>query len=111
MPPDCEDSDQTQTPEHTPAYQNGFGPNTDKLHHLVRFSQKALENYTAEVKTLSTDLAGLRAPQAAQVKKSLEELLKQVTEVTGGVLAIQEMMPVLFVAVVEAFERRTHLRR
>jgi hypothetical protein len=70
------------------------GPNTHKLRHLVRFSQKAVENYTAEVKTLSADLASLHAPQAAQVKKSLEELLKQVTDFRGGVLAIQEVMPV-----------------
>src|SRR5437667_6009869 len=65
MQPQCEDSDQTQTPEHTPAYHGSFGPNTDKLQHLVRFSRKAIENHTAQVNTLSTELAGLPAPQAA----------------------------------------------
>jgi len=103
MPPECEDSDQTQTPEHTPAYHNSFGPNTHKLQHLVRFSLKAIENYTAQVNTLSTELADLPAPQAAQVKKSVEEVAKQAKDFTGGVLAIREMMPVLFVAVVEAY--------
>ena len=62
MPPDCEDSDQTQTPERTPAFRNGFGPNTDKLGHILKFSQKATEKYTAELKTLSTGLVGLRGP-------------------------------------------------
>jgi hypothetical protein len=34
MPTDCKDNDQTQTPEHTPAYLNGFSPNTEKLRHF-----------------------------------------------------------------------------
>jgi hypothetical protein len=106
MPPDCEDSDQTQTPERTPAYHNGFGPNTDKLGHILRFSQKAVENYTAEVKTLSTGLVGLRGPGGEQAEKILtitKEIAKQVTDFAGGVLVIHEMMPVLFVAIVEAY--------
>ena len=40
MQPDCEDSDHTQTPERTPAFHNGFRPNTDKLGHILSFSQK-----------------------------------------------------------------------
>jgi hypothetical protein len=106
MPPDCEDSDQTQTPERTPAFHNGFGPNTEKLRHLLKFSQKATENYTAELKTLSTGLVGLRGPggeQAEKIRTIVKEVAKQVTDLTGGVLAIHEMMPVLFVAVVEAY--------
>src|ERR1700730_13034238 len=106
MPPDFDDSDQTQTPERTPAYHNGFGPNTDKLCHLLKLSQKAVENYTAELKTLSTGLVGLRGPGGAQAEKIrtvAEEMVKQVTDLTGGVLVVHEMMPVLFVTVVEAY--------
>jgi len=106
MPPDCEDNDQTQTTERTPAYDNGFGPNTDKLRHLLRLSQKAVENYTAELKTVSTGLVGLRGPggeQAEKIRTITEEMVKQVTDLTGGVLVVHEMMPVLFVAVVEAY--------
>lgn len=106
MQPDCEDSDQTQTPERTPAFHNGFGPNTDKLGHILRFSTKAVENYTAELKTLSTGLVGLRGPggeQAEKIRAITKEVVKQVTEYTGGVLAIHEIMPVLFVAIVEAY--------
>jgi hypothetical protein len=93
-------------PERTPAYHNGSGPNTDKLGHILKFSQKAVENYTAEVKTLSTGLVGLSGPggeQADKIRTITEELLKQVTELTGGVLIVYEMMPVLFVTIVEAY--------
>ena len=106
MPPYREDNDKTQMRERTPAYDNGFGPNTDKLHHLLVFSQNAVKNYTTELTALSTNLAGLRAPESAQADKIrtlTEEILKHVKELTGGVLAIHEMMPVLFVAVVEAY--------
>ena len=106
MPPDCEDSKQTQTPERTPAFHNGFGPNTDRLSHLLRFSQKAIKNHTDEVKAFSTGLVGLRGPggeQAKKIRTITKEILKQVTDLTGGVLLIHEMMPVLFVAVVEAY--------
>lgn len=106
MPPFGEHNDETKTRKHTPAYDNGFGPNTDKLHHLLRFSQSAVKNYTTELTALSTNLAGLSAPQAAQAERIhtlAEEILKHVKELTGGVLAIHEMMPVLFVAVVEAY--------
>ena len=106
MPPDCEDSDQTQTPERTPTFHNGFGPNTDKLGHILKFSQKATEKYTAELKTLSTGLVGLRGPGGEQAEKILtitKEMVKQVTDFAGGVLAIHEIMPVLLVAIVEVY--------
>ena len=106
MPPDCEDSDPTQTPERTPAYLNGFGPNTDRLSHLLGFSQKAIKSHTDEVKAFSTGLVGLRGPGGEQAEKILtvtKEILKEVTDLTGGVLMIHEMMPVLFVTVVEAY--------
>ena len=106
MQPQCEDSDQTQTPERTPAFHNGFGPNTGKLGHILKFSQKAVEKYTAELKTLSTGLVGLRGPggeQAQKIRAITKGVAKQVTDFTGGMLAIHEMMPVLFVAIVEAY--------
>jgi hypothetical protein len=113
MPPDCEDNDQTQTPERTPAYKDGFGPNTDKLRHLLRLGQRALENDTAKVKTLTADMktlsagvVGLSGPVGEQVDKIravAEELGKQATDIVGGVLIVHEMMPVLFVTIVEAY--------
>ena len=92
--------------EHTPAYDNGFAPNTDKLHHLLRFSQNAVENYTTQLKVLSSNLSGLSRPGAAQAEKIraiTEEVLKHVKELTGGILVTHGMMPVLIVAVVEAY--------
>jgi hypothetical protein len=106
MPPHGKDSDETQTRKHTPAYDNGFAPNTEKLHHLLVFSQNAIKNYTTQLTALSTNLVGLRGPGAAQADKIrtiTEEIVKDVKDLTGGVLAIHEMMPVLFVAVVEAY--------
>jgi hypothetical protein len=29
----------------TPVYESSFGPNTDKLHHLLTFSQRAVKSY------------------------------------------------------------------
>ena len=85
MPPDCEDSDQIQTPERTPAYQIGFSPNTDKLGHLLKLARKAGENYTTELKTLSAGVVGISGTggeQADKIRTFVEELLKQVTDYT-----------------------------
>ena len=101
-----DDSDQTQTPEHTPAYDNGFGPNADKLGHILRFSTKATEKCMAELNALSAGLVGLRGPGGEQVEKIrtiTEEFVKQVTDFTSGILASHEMMPVLSVTIVEAY--------
>jgi hypothetical protein len=68
--------------------------------------QKAVENHTAEVKTVSAGLVGLSGTGSEHVDKIrtiAEELLKQVTDLTGGVLIVHEMMPVLFVTIVEAY--------
>lgn len=106
MPPDREDNNETKTRKHTPAYDNGFGPNTDKLHHLLVFTQNAIKNYTIELTALSTNLTDLRGSQPGQVEKIhalAKEIGKHVKELTGGVIAIHEMMPVIIVAVVEAY--------
>jgi hypothetical protein len=106
MSPSREDIHEVKQQKHTPAYDNGFAPNTPKLHHLLVFSQSAVQNYTGELKVLSSNLSGLTGPGAAQAEKIrtiTEEVLKDVTELTGGVLVIHEMMPVLIVAVVEAY--------
>jgi hypothetical protein len=99
-------NDQTEPPERTPAYQNGFDPNTEKLRHLLMVLQKAVENHTAELKTVSAGLVGLSGTGSEQVDKIrtvTEELLKQVTNLTGSVLIVHEMIPVLFVTIVEAY--------
>jgi hypothetical protein len=111
MPPDREANDLTKTPGLTPAYLNGFSPNTDKLSHLLKLGQKALENdtaevntLTAEVKTFSADVVGLSGSGSEQVDKirtAAEKIAKQVKDMTGGVLMVHEMMPVLYV--VEAY--------
>src|SRR5207344_1496170 len=41
--------------------------------------------------------------QAEKIRTIAKEILKQVTDLTGGVLIVHEMIPVLFVAVVEAY--------
>jgi hypothetical protein len=92
--------------ERTPTYVNGFGPNTDKLSHLLAFSQNAITNYMTKLAGLWPTLEGLsgsQAPQVDKLKTIVQEIHKHVTELTGGVLAIHEMMPVIFVAVVEAY--------
>ena len=108
MPPDREANDQTKTPEpeRTPAYLNGFGPNTERLNHLLNFYQKAVENGPAELKTLSAGLAGLSGTggeRADKIRTIIDELVKQVTNLTGSVLIVHEMMAVLFVTIVEAY--------
>jgi hypothetical protein len=106
MPPDEDNQTKTPEPERTPAYTNGFGPNTDKLSHLLTLGQKALEGQTAEVKTVSAGLVGLSGTggeQAEKIRTIAQDVLKQVTDLTGGVLIVHEMMPVLFVAIVEAY--------
>jgi hypothetical protein len=106
MSPAREDTDEVKKQKHTPAYDNGFAPNTDKLHHLLQFSQNAVQNYTTQLKVLSSNISGLSGPGAAQAEKIrtiTEEVLKSVKELTGGVLVTHEMMPVLIVAVVEAY--------
>jgi hypothetical protein len=95
-----------QADPHTPAYNNSFGPNTDKLHYLLKFSHSAVKDYTTRLTALSTELRHSLAPQAAQADKILglaQRMLEPVQEVTGGILLIHELMPVLFVTVAEAY--------
>ena len=91
---------------HTPAYDNGFGPNTDKLGHILRFSSMAVQGYTADLKAAlsGVDVPALSNPGNVQ---NLIDIAKRVvsktSELTAGVLATHEFLPVLMVAITEAY--------
>jgi hypothetical protein len=94
----------TPEPEPTPAYLNGFSPNTKKLSYLLKLGQKALKNDTAQVKTYSAAVVGLSGKeQAEKIRTAMKELAKQSTELSGGLLVVYEVLPVLFVTIVEAY--------
>ena len=45
MPTPMDDKKTETDPKaHTPAYNDGFSPNTEKLSHILRFSAKAMES-------------------------------------------------------------------
>jgi hypothetical protein len=104
--PDSVGSDQET---HTPPYNNSFSPNTEKLRHLLNFLTIAVTEYqarlTAQVTDVSAKVASLTPPigEANEIIKSLEGLVEAMNELVGGVLVVNEVMPVLFVAVVEAY--------
>src|ERR1700730_7306452 len=93
------DDDKVEAQTHTPAYDNGFGPNTDKLHHLLAFSQSGVKTYTAQLTAISADTAGVDPSHAENLRELVQDVLKPVKDLTGGVLVVHEMMAVLFVAI------------
>jgi len=97
------DDDKADAQRHTPAYDNGFDPNTDKLHHLLAFSHSGVKSYTAQLTAISADVAGVDPSQAEKLRKLCQDVLKPVKDLTGGVLVVHEMMAVLFVTITEAY--------
>jgi hypothetical protein len=91
---------------HTPTYDNSFGPNTHKLSHILRFSSMAVQGYLADLKAAlsSLDVAAQTNPANVQ---NLTDIVKRVasntSELTGGILASHEFLPVLMVAITEAY--------
>jgi hypothetical protein len=109
MLPPTSDSVGSDQETHTPPYNNSFSPNTEKLRHLLNFLTIAVTEYqarlTAQVTDVSAKVASLTPPigEANEIIKSLEGLVEAMNELVGGVLVVNEVMPVLFVAVVEAY--------
>lgn len=106
MSPFPEHGDEVKKQKRTPAYKNSFGPNTDKLLHLLRFSTTATQSYFPQLKAISPTIGALSPADADYVEKLqkvAEESAEQTTELVGGILAIHELMPVLIVAIVEAY--------
>src|SRR5947209_20372914 len=91
---------------HTPAYDKTFGPNTEKLDHILRFSTMAVQGYFADLKAAlsAVDVATQTNPANVQ---NLTDIVKRVvsntSELTAGVLATHEFLPVLMVAITEAY--------
>src|SRR6266496_6589429 len=101
MSPTQEDRDQVKKQKRTPAYENSFEPNTDKLGHLLRFSTRATQSYLPELEASSPKIGALSSADADYVeklRKIAEQAVKQTSELTGSILAIRELMPVLIVA-------------
>ena len=91
---------------HTPPYDKSFGPNTDKLGHILRFSTKAVEGYLPDLKAglSGLDVAAQTNPGDVQSLIDIAKRAVSITsELTGGVLAIHEFLPVLMVAITEAY--------
>jgi len=83
---------------HTPAYDNSFGPNTDKLSHILRFSTMAVQGYLADMKAAQTN-----PPNIQNLTDIAKRVLSNTSELTGGILASREFLPVLMVAITEAY--------
>jgi hypothetical protein len=97
---------------HTPAYENSFGPNTEKLRSLLGFYHRGVESYLPELKAFWPKLNALKAAAPvidqkdrllAESREIAEELAKQKSEREGGVATIHGLMAVFFVAIVEAY--------
>src|SRR5260370_14329218 len=91
---------------HTPAYDNSFGPNTDKLSHILRFSTKAVQGYFPDLKAALSglDVAAQTNPGGVEGLTDIaKRLVSTTSELTAGVLAIHEFLPVLMVALTEAY--------
>ena len=99
---------------HTPAYENSFGPNTEKLRSLLGFFHQGVEGYLLKLKPISTKLnAALKAAPGidqkererlvAESREIAEELAKQKSEREEGVATIHGLMAVFFVAIVAAY--------
>ena len=91
---------------HTPAYTDGFSPNTEKLSHITRFSSMAVQGYVSDIKAVSSSVAVAAQTSPADVqnvKEALKRVLSNTLEVAGGILAIHEFLPVLMVAITEAY--------
>ena len=76
MPLPTHDSGQADEHTHTPPYNDSFGPNTDKLHYLLKFTTIAVTKYTeqlrTQVKEVSPKIASLTPPIAEAIIKPLE---------------------------------------
>jgi hypothetical protein len=94
-------------PQRTPAYEKSFRPNTDKLSHLLVFSRRATETYFPQLADAPNKISAVQATpgvdQTENLIRTVKEVAKQAKELTGGILLIHELMPVLIVTIVEAY--------
>src|SRR6266487_4909296 len=91
---------------HTPPYDKSFAPNIDKLSHILRYSTKAVEGYLLDLKAATSDLDVAAQSNPGNVQ-NLTDIVKRVAsntlELTAGILASHEFLPVLMVAITEAY--------
>jgi hypothetical protein len=91
---------------HTPAYENGFGPNTDKLSHLLGFIGKGVRSYSAAISEkleVAKAKIGGGVDQQKGLVAILQEAAEQISQFAGGLQIIHGLMPVLMVTIVEAY--------
>jgi hypothetical protein len=91
---------------HTPAYDNSFGPNTDKLSYILRFSTMAVQGYFSDLKAASSGLDVAAQTNPGNVQNLIDitkRALSKTLEAMAGVLASHEFLPVLMVAITEAY--------
>ena len=108
MLPPTHDSVKSDEDTHTPPFNDSFLPNTDKLHHLLKIRNIVVTQHEAQLRTRVTEILAKIASltpggETNQIVKLLKGLGEAIDELTGGVLVVNEVMPVLFVAVVEAY--------
>jgi hypothetical protein len=93
----------TDPKAHTPAYTDGFSPNTEKLCHITRFSTKAVQGYLSDINATSSVTAQTNPVDARSPKDLVKRVASNTSEFAGGVRAILEFLPVLMVAITEAY--------
>jgi hypothetical protein len=93
----------TDPKAHTPAYTDGFSPNTEKLCHITRFSTKAVQGYLSDINATSSVTAQTNPADARSPKDLVKRVASNTSEFAGGVRAILEFLPVLMVAITEAY--------
>lgn len=115
-PPAPKSIDQDSTanvaePKRTPAYEKSFAPNTDKISYLLEFSRRATETFFPQLADAPNKISGVQATPGVDqnenlirtVQEVVKEVVKQAEKLTGGILLIHELMPVLIVTIVEAY--------
>jgi hypothetical protein len=91
---------------HTPAYDNSFAPNTDKIGHLLGFAQEGTRSYSSAISE-KLAVAKAKVESGAESTESIVAIIEEASEVVsklaGGLVTIHGLMPVLMVAIVEAY--------
>jgi hypothetical protein len=89
-----------------PAYESGFGPNTDKLGQLVKFTGEGVRSYSAailEKLKVAKAKTGGGADQQEGIVAIIQEATEQISEIIGAFQTIYGLMPVLMVTIVEVY--------
>jgi hypothetical protein len=91
---------------HTPAYENSFAPNADKIGHLLAFAHEGTRSYKSAI-IEKLNVAKTKVESGAESTESIVAIIQEAGEVVsklaGGLVTIHGLMPVLMVTIVEAY--------